>query len=114
MNFQLTSLLEAFSELLPLTNEELGHYWLRYNRDDGLVVILTMSVYTNTVGVIIKKGEMAISSLHLSGCNSVDVSQLDFHYTIVIRGSHTNPMSSCVLQLDGEWILRFEDSPRLP
>ena len=111
MNYDIPELLTAFSELLPLTNEELGQYWFRYNRGDGLSVVLSMSVYDGVVGLIVRLGEVAIASVHLSECLFVRVSSGNEGQVIEVGSSRNNPESRCVLSLDGNWILRFADGP---
>lgn len=111
LEYDLPDLLTAFSELLPLTNEELGQYWFRYNRSDGLALTLSMSVYDNTVGVILKSGEAALASLHLSWCLFVRVIGTMENRYVQVGGSRNNPDALCTVSLDGAWIMKFEDSP---
>ncbi len=112
LEYDLTDLLCAFSELLPLTNEELGQYWLRYNRDDGCTITLDFSVYDNRVGVLIKRGEVALTLLSLTACHSVRVTGKPTQYGVEIVGSRNNPEARCFLSLDGNLMLQFDDTSR--
>lgn len=111
LEWDITELLGAFSELLPLTNEELGHYWLRHNRNDGFSITLVLSVYTSTIGLLLHRGDAEIASLSFSHCRAVRLGgrSKDLR-TVEILGSERNPDALCTVRLDGVPIISFADT----
>jgi hypothetical protein len=110
LDCDITELLGTFSELLPLSNEEMGHYWFRHNRQDGFSITLIVSRYQCTVGLLLKKDDIDVASLSFSHCRCVRIGgrSKDLH-TVEILGSEGNPEACCAVRLDGVPIICFED-----
>jgi hypothetical protein len=106
----ITELLGAFSELLPLSDEETGHYWFRHNREDGFSIILILSIYESTVGLLLKMEEADVTSLSFSRCRCVRLGGRSKDTRIIeILGSVGNPAAYCAVRLHGDPIVHFED-----
>jgi hypothetical protein len=106
----ITELLSAFSELLPLSNEEMGHYWLRHHREDGFSITLIVSLYEATVGLLLKKDDADVASLSFSHCRCIRLGgRSNDPHTIEILGSEGNPGAYCAVRLKGVPIVNLED-----
>jgi hypothetical protein len=108
--FDIPELLSTFAELLPLTNEELGHYWLRHHRDDGFSITLILSIYESKVGLLLNRGDTEVASLSFSRCRCVRLGgRCKDLYTIEILGSEGNPDAFCAVRLVGFPVIIFSD-----
>jgi hypothetical protein len=108
MKFNITQLLIIFDELLvPPTNEELGEYWFRAARTDGLIVTLTFSVYENTAGVLIGNGKgTAMANVDMKNCSEIKVLDEKKKCLEII---HENSQGRCFLSLSSDSILDYRE-----
>lgn len=101
-----------FDELLtPPTNEELGIYWLRATRSDGLGVTLSFSLYERYVGVLVTNdSDVAFTSINMKNCSEIRV--LDEKKKI-LEIIHDDMSGRCFLDLAGERISHYEEYPSI-
>ena len=86
-----------------LSDQEGGIYWFRYERPDGIVVMIDFSRWERKAGVVVRLDEHRVcSSINLSACSSVRV--LDETRRIVELRSVTYA-TRCLVLLAGNDIL---------
>lgn len=101
--FDLDELVGAFGEPTALSQPELLTYWFSYERPDGVKIILTLSGYERSVGIIVRlSDQVAATAVHLERCDAVRVLEPD-RKTLEITGEE--PPARCFLALDGDQIL---------
>ncbi len=108
MKVDITQLLIIFDELLPFpTNEELGVYWFKAVRADGLRITLSFSVYECYAGVLVSENSnVAIASLHMEKCSEIRVlDEMKKNLEII----HGESPGRCFLQLTGDTILSYDE-----
>jgi hypothetical protein len=105
IKFDLAELLLAFDEVLPMTDEEKGIYWLRSTRPDSIIIILCFSVYEMSANVIVRcNPQVVCSSVEMARCTSIKVLEAEKRcLEIISEGTASN--LRCVLCLTGENIL---------
>lgn len=71
----ITDLLLFFDELMEITNEELGVYWLKTTRSDGLTITLTFSIHEQYADIIISNSatKVGIVGLSLKNCSEIRI-----------------------------------------
>lgn len=105
MKADITELLLIFDELMPPTNEELGIYWLKKIREDGLIITFAFSIYESYVDVIIhNKSRIDIASVSLKKCSEIRILDSNSKCLEVI---HSNGNGRCFMSLSGSPILDY-------
>ncbi len=100
IDFNLFDLLVVFSELLPITDEELKIYFLRF-KTDGALVDLSFNVYEKSVGVILNgHGEKISTHLEATNCKSIRVLDERKGIIEVLCGENAENNLRCLLILD--------------
>jgi len=108
MKVDITQLLIVFDELLtPPTDEELGVYWFRATREDGLIVTLSFSVYECYASVLIDNhADVAIASVRMQKCSEIRILDEKKKNLEII---HDGQQGRCFLQLTGDSILSYDE-----
>jgi hypothetical protein len=107
MKVDITQLLIIFDELLtPPTNEELGLYWFRATRADGLKISLSFSVYEDYIDIIVYNNEIATADIGMKKCSEIRV--LD-EKKKSLEITHDGSSGRCFLQLTGDSILTYDE-----
>jgi hypothetical protein len=108
MKLNITELLIVFDELLtPPTDEELGVYWFRATREDGLIVTLFFSIYECYVGILVcNSSDVAVASVDMEKCSEIRVLDEKKKNLEII---HDGPLGRCFLQLTGDSILNYTE-----
>ena len=105
MNIDITQLLIIFDELMPVTEEDQGIYWLKTQRSDDLIIIFAFSIYESYVDIIIQNTfKTDIASLSLEHCLEVKVID-EKRKCLEILSEH----GRCFLALAGTPILDYKD-----
>jgi hypothetical protein len=75
MKVNITDVLIVFDEMIsPPTDEELGVYWFRRTRADGLILTLTFSIYENYVLILVSnRFDAGIADLDMKNCSEIRV-----------------------------------------
>jgi hypothetical protein len=107
MKINIIDLLSIFDELLPLTNEEEGTYWLKISRNDEIAVTLAVSIYENKAAIsIYGSSGLAIAGLHFINCQEVKVLDENRKCLEIL---HDNGRGRCFLSLLGNPILEYKE-----
>ena|SRR3984957_627543 len=107
MRIETTQIMSIFDELLPLTEEELGNYWFKSSRSDGLVITLAVSIYECKVAIsIYSSSEVAIASVHFKSCAEVNVLDGKRKCLEILHG---NGKGRCFISLMGDTILEYSE-----
>jgi predicted small integral membrane protein len=107
MKFDITQLLIVFDELLtPPTDEELGIFWFRVTRSDGLIITLSFSIYECYAGVLIHDSDVSMSSIRMKNCSEIRV--LD-EKKKCLEILHADGTKRCFLSLLGDTILEYKE-----
>lgn len=110
MKVNIPKLLTIFDKILTdLTNEELGIYWLKSTRSDGLRITLVFSIYERYVGVsVTNKLNIIFADIDMKKCSEIRILDEKNKRLEII---HDDKPGRCFLQLTGERILIYtEDS----
>jgi hypothetical protein len=109
IEFDIADLLTAFDELLTTTDEERGVYWFKITRPDGIIVILSFSVYQMSANIIVRcSAHTVCSSINMKRCLSIRVVEHEKRCLEVICGDKASPSTRCLLCLTGDNILEIE------
>lgn len=74
MKVDITELLIFFDELMPTTNEDQKIYWFRATRKDQISIIFVVSVYEESVGILVENNNgINIARLDLEKCSDVKI-----------------------------------------
>ena len=75
MKANITDLLIVFDELDEFaTNEELGVYWFRFTRSDGLTISLSFSIYECYVDILVYiRDQVTISDVSMKNCSEIRI-----------------------------------------
>jgi len=93
MDFDLSSLLVVFDELLPLTDEERKIYWFKFTRPDRITITLAFSVYERDVSVIIRCHSVVVcASIRITQRTAVRVPEIE-RKTLEVIGGNTDSFS---------------------
>jgi hypothetical protein len=108
MKADIIQLLIIFDELLtPPTDEELGVYWFRATREDGLIVTLSFSIYECYASVRIRNdSDVAIARVHMKKCSEIRVLDEKKKNLEII---HDGQSGRCFLQLTDDSILSYDE-----
>ena len=108
MDFDLSSLLVVFDELLPLTDEEQKIYWLKFTRPDRITITLAFSVYERDANVIVRcNPAVACASIQITQCTAVRVLEIE-RKTLEVIGGNTDSFSKrCFVSLLGDNMVEF-------
>jgi hypothetical protein len=100
MDFDLSSLLIVFDELLPLTDEEQQMYWLKFTRPDGITITLSFSMYEGDTNVIVQcNPAVACASIQITQCTAVRVLEIKRKTLEVIGGNADSFSKRCFISL---------------
>ena len=108
MKADITELLILFDEIDKFaTNEELGVYWFRFARSDGLTISLSFSIYEHYVGTIVYiKDQVTISDVSMKNCSEIRVLDESKKCLEII---HDDKKGRCFLHLIGDNIVTYEE-----
>ena len=111
MKTDITSLLIVFDELLKFsTNEELGVYWFKKKRSDGISVTLAFSIYEEYASIIIcDKNENGIAIVDIKKCFEIRVLDKKKGCLEIVHDDRRR----CFLSLSEGTILSYEEDPDL-
>ena len=107
MKVNINELLLFFDELMPPTNEELGIYWFRSTRSDGLIVRLSFCIHECHVDVSIRNAtNVDVASLNLENCSEIRI--LD-EKRKCLEILHDSEKGRCFLSLLGSSIMEYSE-----
>jgi hypothetical protein len=107
MKTDITELLLFFDELMPMTDEERGVYWLKTLRPDGLIVIFAFSIYEAYVHIIIhNESKIDIASVTMENCSEVRILDAKRKCLEVV---HDNGNGRCFVSLIASPILAYTE-----
>ncbi|MBD2767938.1 hypothetical protein IC235_08525 [Hymenobacter sp. BT664] len=108
INFDLSSLLVVFDELLPLTDEEQKIYWFKFTRPDRITITLVLSIYEEGANVIVRCNPAVTgASIRITQCTAVRVLDVEKKYLEVISETSGSSSKRCFLSLLGDNIVEF-------
>jgi len=110
MDFDLTKFLIVFDEMLPLTDADLGNYWVEYVRPDGIRIKLMVSVFDSMSSLIVKSDKGVVcAAIHLDHCKYVRVlDEIKKVFAIVVNKD--GEKFRCLVSLLSNEIVEFESS----
>lgn len=95
-----------FEEMMSLTDEERGVYWLKTLRPDGLIITFSLSLYEAYVDIIIHNTDkIDIASLSLEDCLEIKVLDDKRKCLEIVQENR----GRCFLSLLGSPILDYKD-----
>ncbi|MAR66783.1 MAG: hypothetical protein CL833_05975 [Crocinitomicaceae bacterium] len=95
MKCDITDLLTFFDELMPSTDEEQKVYWFKSSKKDGTIIIFVVSLFEESIGVIIKsENGVCFSHIDLEKCSEINVLDQEKKCLEVL-----NPNGRCFLSL---------------
>ena len=108
MKANITDLLIVFDELDEFaTNEELGVYWFRFTRSDGLTISLSFSIYECYVDILVYiRDQVTISDVSMKNCSEIRILDESKKCLEII---HNNKKGRCFLHLTGDSIMAYEE-----
>lgn len=107
MKVDITQMLIIFDELLPATNEELGIYWFRTSRSDGVSITLAFSIYEEYVDIIIRSSlEIVAAGLNLKNCSELRILDEKKQCLEIL---HADENRRCFLSLQGDTVLEYTE-----
>ena len=111
MKLDITELLIFFDELMPSTDEEQKVYWFKATRKDQLTIIFIVSVYEESVAVLIEnENEINISSVDMYNCSEIRILDQKRKCLEVV---HEKGDGRCFLSLLENSILSYTESERV-
>ncbi len=107
MKVNIEEMLLFFDELLPVTDEERGVYWLKTVRTDGLIITFAFSTLEAYVHIIIHNtSKIDIAGMSLKNCSEIRV--LD-EKRKCLEILHSDERGRCFLSLLYGTILDYEE-----
>lgn len=108
MKANITDLLIIFDELDEFaTNEELGVYWFRFTRSDGLTLSLSFSIYECYVDTLVYiRDQVTISEVSMKNCSEIRLLDEEKKCLEII---HDDNKGRCFLHLNGDTIVTYEE-----
>jgi len=107
MKLDITELFIFFDELMPVTDEEQKVYWLKTKRSDGLTITFILSIYEESVSILITNDNgTSISSLDLENCSEIRILDPKRKCLEVL---HDRENGRCFLSLFGDSILNYAE-----
>ena len=111
MKVDVTELLMFFDELMPGTNEEQKVYWFKATREDLIEIIFVVSIYKESVGIIIENNnKISLSHLHLANCSEVRILDEKRKCLEIV---HKKENGRCFLSLLGDSILSYTEAEQI-
>jgi hypothetical protein len=96
-----------FDQLEKFTEEELGIYWFKRTRADGLSIIIAFSIYEDYVDVMIRNSsKIDISSVGLKNCSELKTQGEESKYLEIL---HDERGGRCFVSLDGGCVLNYRE-----
>ncbi len=105
MKVDLTEMLLFFDEPMSPTDEEMGTYWFKTRKTNGLSMTFAFSLYEKYVDIIIRGLDQDIASLSLKECSEIRVLDLERKCLEVL---HSNGDGRCFVSLLEGAILSYE------
>jgi hypothetical protein len=110
MKVDITELLIFFDELMPPTDEEQKVYWFKTKRKDKITIIFIVSVYEESVAVLIEtENGVNISSIDMENCSEIRILDQKRKCLEVL---HEKGNGRCFLSLLEDSILSYTESER--
>ncbi len=110
MKVDIFEMLLFFDELLPCSDEE--QYWFKTTRPDGIFLLFTITVNTESVGVIVHTNpKISVASLALKHCSEIRV--LD-HKRKCLEVLQKNNKGRCFLSLLEGSLFRYSEEFTVP
>jgi len=108
MKANITDLLIIFDELDEFaTNKELGIYWFRVVRTDGITISLSFSIYECYVDTLVYiKDQVTISDISMKNCSEIRILDEEKKCLEII---HEDQKGRCFLHLTGDNIVTYEE-----
>jgi len=108
MKANITDLLIIFDELDEFaTNKELGIYWFRVVRTDGITISLSFSIYECYVDTLVYiKDQVTISDISMKNCSEIRILNEEKKCLEII---HEDQKGRCFLHLTGDNIVTYEE-----
>jgi hypothetical protein len=106
MKADITELLIFFDELMPSTNEEQKVYWFRTTRKDQITIIFIVSIYEESVDIIIKNSSIDIVGISLKNCSEIRILDQEKKCLEIL---HPNSEGRCFLSLLSTSILDYNE-----
>jgi hypothetical protein len=103
----ITELLIFFDEVMPSTDEEQKVYWFRTTREDQTLIIFVISIFEESVGIIIKNSSgVCFSHLDFENCSEIKVLDQERKCLEVLS---SDGHGRCFLSLLGDSILSYNE-----
>ncbi len=107
MKVDITELFVFFDEVMPSTDEEQKIYWLKTTREDQLTVICIISIFEESVAILIEnEKETCISSVDFKNCPQIRILDQEKKCLEVLS---SDGHGRCFLSLLGDSILSYNE-----